>query len=189
MSSLLKSTLNTRFLPVGGMRYLRSDAPLSLSEEEIEWLVVNNITTLVDLRSEEETERKPCLLKERDGFMYYHFPVTGGGGTPKNREHLYQTYRGMLDETMERILETILGADTNVMYFCTAGKDRTGVVSALLLKRLGVEAGVIVEDYMKSKENLMEMLVAYVNAHPEVDLDIIVPREENILKVLELQEV
>ena len=94
-----------------------------------------------------------------------------------------------ITETMDRILETILGADTNVMYFCTAGKDRTGVVSALLLKRLGVEEGVIVEDYMKSKENLMEMLVSYVNAHPEVDLDIIVPREENILKVLELQEV
>lgn len=189
MGSLLQSTLNTRALPVGGMRYIRSDAPLSLSGEEIEWLVANNITTLVDLRSVEEVERKPCPLKERAGFTYYHFPVTGGGGTPKNREHLYQTYCGMLDEAMDRILETILGADTNVMYFCTAGKDRTGVVSALLLKRLGVEEGVIVEDYMKSKENLMEMLVSYVNAHPEVDLDIIVPREENILKVLELQEV
>ena len=189
MGSLLQSTLNTRALPVGGMRYLRSDAPLSLSEEEIEFLTANNFTTLVDLRSEEEVERKPCPLKERAGFTYYHFPVTGGGGTPKNREHLYQTYCGMLDETMDRILETILGADTNVMYFCTAGKDRTGVVSALLLERLGVEESVIVEDYMKSKENLMDMLVAYVQAHPEVDLDIIVPREENILKVLELQEV
>ena len=31
------------------------------------------------------------------------------------------------------------------MYFCTAGKDRTGVVSALLLKRLGVSQDVIVE--------------------------------------------
>ncbi len=184
MSSLLKSTLNTRFLPVGGMRYIRSDVPLSLSEEEIEWLIANNITTLVDLRSEEETERKPCSLKERDGFTYFHYPVTGGGGTPKSREHLYQTYCGMVDAQMERILETILGADSNVMYFCTAGKDRTGVVSALLLRRLGAEESVIVEDYMKSKENLMEMLLSYVASHPEVDLDIIVPREENIFRVL-----
>lgn len=95
-------------------------------------------------------------------------------------------YRGMLDETMDRILETILGCKSNVMYFCTAGKDRTGVVSALLLRRLGTEEAVIVADYMKSKENLMEMLVSYVESHPEVDLDIIVPREENILKVLKL---
>ena len=50
MGSLLKSTLNTRALPVGGMRYIRSDAPLSLTEKEIQWLLDNDISTLVDLR-------------------------------------------------------------------------------------------------------------------------------------------
>ena len=35
MGSLLKSTLNTRALPIGSMRYIRSDAPLGLTEEEI----------------------------------------------------------------------------------------------------------------------------------------------------------
>ena len=72
------------------------------------------------------------------------------------------------------------------MYFCTAGKDRTGVVSALLLKKLGADEKTIVKDYMESKENLWEMLTTYVQNHPEVDLDIIVPREENIRKVLEM---
>ena len=73
---------------------------------------------------------------------------------------------------------------SNVMYFCTAGKDRTGVVSALLLKRLGVSENIIVEDYMKSKENLLDMLTSYVKDHPEVDINIIIPQEENIRKVL-----
>lgn len=85
---------------------------------------------------------------------------------------------------MDTILEAILNATSNVMYFCTAGKDRTGVVSALLLKRLGASEDVIVEDYMKSKENLLDMLTAYVKNHPEVDIDIIIPQEENIRKVL-----
>lgn len=85
---------------------------------------------------------------------------------------------------MEIILDTILNATSNVMYFCTAGKDRTGTVSALLLRRLGATEDVIVEDYMASKENLMDMLVAYVSQHPEVDLDIIVPQEENMRKLL-----
>ena len=85
---------------------------------------------------------------------------------------------------MERILEVILNASDNVMYFCTAGKDRTGVVSALLLKRLGFSDDVIVQDYMQSAENLLPMLEAYVREHPEVDLDVIVPRPENILNVL-----
>lgn len=184
MGSLLRSTLNTRALPVGGLRYIRSDAPLCLTEEEIQWLLDNHITTLVDLRSAQELEHKPCPLQDVAGFTYYHIPMTGGGDTPKSREHLYEVYRGMVDAQMDTILETILNAASNVMYFCTAGKDRTGVVSALLLKRLGISEEVIVEDYMKSKDNLLDMLTSYVKNHPEVDIDIIVPQEENIRQVL-----
>ena len=184
MGSLLKSTLNTRALPVGGLRYIRSDAPLCLTEEEIQWLLDNHITTLVDLRSAQELEHKPCPLQDVAGFTYYHIPVTGGGDTPKSREHLYEVYRGMVDAQMDTILETILNAASNVMYFCTAGKDRTGVVSALLLKRLGISEDVIVEDYMKSKDNLLDMLTSYVKNHPEVDIDIIIPQEDNIRQVL-----
>ena len=184
MGSLLRSTLNTRALPVGGLRYIRSDAPLCLTEEEIQWLLDNHITTLVDLRSAQELERKPCPLQDVAGFTYYHIPVTGGGDTPKSREHLYEVYRGMVDAQMDTILEAILNAASNVMYFCTAGKDRTGVVSALLLKRLGISEEVIVEDYMKSKDNLLDMLTSYVKNHPEVDIDIIIPQEENIRQVL-----
>ena len=184
MGSLLRSTLNTRALPVGGLRYIRSDAPLCLTEEEIQWLLDNHITTLVDLRSAQELEHKPCPLQDVAGFTYYHIPVTGGGDTPKSREHLYEVYRGMVDAQMDTILETILNAASNVMYFCTAGKDRTGVVSALLLKRLGISEEVIVEDYMKSKDNLLDMLTSYVKNHPEVDIDIIIPQEENIRQIL-----
>ncbi len=54
MGSLFSSTLNTRALPVDSMRYIRSDVPLNLTKEEILWLMDNNITTLVDLRSEQE---------------------------------------------------------------------------------------------------------------------------------------
>lgn len=57
---------------------------------------------------------------------------------------------------------------------------------ALLLKRLGISEALIIEDYMKSGENLMDMLTSYVKEHPEVDLDIIVPREENIKRVLQM---
>ena len=189
MSSLLKSTLNTRALPIGGMRYIRSDAPLYLSEEEIQWLLDNDITTLVDLRSTQELERKPCPLKDVAGFTYFHLPVAGGGDTPKSRDHLHEVYRGMVDEQMDTILDTILNTATNVMYFCTAGKDRTGVVSALLLKRLGASEDVVVEDYMKSKDNLMDMLTEYVKNHSEVDIDIIIPKEENIRKILAIDRI
>ena len=78
-----------------------------------------------------------------------------------------------------------MNAESNVMYFCTAGKDRTGVVSALILKRLGIDDEIIIDDYMKSKDNLMDMLTAYVKEHPEVDINIIIPHKENISRILE----
>ena len=184
MSSLLKSTRNTRALPTGTMRYIRSDVPINLTEEEIRWLLDNDITTLVDLRSAEEVQRHPCNLADKHGFQYYHLPVTGGGDTPRSLEHLHTVYSQMIDGQMEKIIDTIMGAKSNVLYFCTAGKDRTGVVSAVLLRKLGYPDDVIIEDYMKSRDNLIDFLTAYVKEHPEVDLEIIVPHPENISRLL-----
>lgn len=184
MSSLLQSTKNTRVLPTGTDRYYRSDFPGNLTDEEIRWLSDHNITTIVDLRSDEEVEKKPCSLKDAKGFRYFHLPVTGGGDTPKSMEHLHIVYRQMVDNQMQTILDTIMNAETNVLYFCTAGKDRTGVVSALILKRLGCSEEVIIEDYMESKDNLMDMLTAYVKVHPEVELEIIVPHRETMERLL-----
>lgn len=189
MGSLFGSTRNTRALPTGTIQYIRSDVPENLAAEEIQWLLDHNVTTIIDLRSEEEVIGKPCCLERRDGFRYVHLPVTGGGDTPKSLEHLHTVYRQMLDENMEKIIDVIMNAGSNVMYFCTAGKDRTGVVSAVILKRLGFSDEIIIEDYMQSKDNLMDMLTVYVGAHPEVDLEIIIPHRETmemLLKQLQL---
>lgn len=184
MQSLLPSTLNTRWLPIGEERFLRSDVPKCLTEDEINWLLRHHVTVLVDLRSEEEASAAPCCLLDRPEFTYIHLPVTGGGNTPKSRAHLHQVYAAMADAQMDRILNTILGAKGNVMYFCTAGKDRTGAVSALLMKKLGFANEEIIADYLLSGELLKNMLVSYVTAHPEVDLDIIMPKRENMEKLL-----
>ena len=167
MSSLLGSTLNTRALPVGSMRYVRSDYPGNLSDSEIKWLLEKNITTIVDLREEKEYVALPCRLENEEGFIYYHLPVTGGGDTPESPEAVVKTYLGMLDEQMDKIVSTIMKAESNVMYFCGAGKDRTGVVSALILKKLGYSDQTVIDDYMESKDNLMGFLTAYVEEHPD----------------------
>jgi len=86
---------------------------------------------------------------------------------------------------MNKIINTIMNADSNVLYFCGAGKDRTGVVSAIILRKLGYNDQVIIDDYMETKDNLMGFLIAYVKEHPEIDINIIIPNEENIKKVLE----
>ena len=188
MGSLLQSTRNTRALPAGTLRFIRSDVPERLTGAEFQWLLDNHITTVVDLRSDEEMSQKPCCLARQAGFRYIHLPVTGGGNPPKSLAHLYAVYRQMVDEQMERIVDTIMNAGTHVLYFCTAGKDRTGVVSAIILKRLGFSDEEIIDDYMQSKDNLMDMLAAYADTHPEVDLEIIVPHRKNMEQLLEYLE-
>ena len=184
MGSLLQTTLNTRALPIGNLRYIRSDYPGKLTEDEVKWLRKNDITTIVDLREEKEYKARQCRLEKEDGFTYYHLPVTGGGDTPESPEAVARTYLGMLDGQMERIISTIMNAESNVMFFCGAGKDRTGVVSAIILKKLGYSDQVIIDDYMETKDNLMGFLTEYAKEHPDLDIEIIIPKEDNIKKVL-----
>ncbi len=110
---------------------------------------------------EKEYIARPCRLENENRFVYYHMPVTGGGDVPKSPEDVAETYLGMLDDQMDKIINTIMNTDSNVMYFCGAGKDRTGVVSAIILRKLGYSDQVIIDDYMETKDNLMGFLTAY----------------------------
>jgi protein-tyrosine phosphatase len=49
------------------------------------------------------------------------------------------------------------------VFHCSAGRDRTGIVAALVLSLLGVPDKVIVDDYAMSKE-AMETMVAWLRA-------------------------
>lgn len=188
MSSLFKSTLNTRFLPTDDRRYIRSDYPQNITDDEVKWLSDNNFTTIVDLREKKEYEKRPCRLEKEAGFMFYHLPVTGGGDVPRSPDDVMIVYLGMLDAKMDQIIDTIMNARSNVLYFCGAGKDRTGVVSAIILKKLGYDEKIIIDDYMESRDNLSDYLNDYVEDHPDVDINTILPNEKNIKAVLNMFE-
>ena len=174
MSSLLNSTQNTRAILPDSLRYLRSDVPASLTESEIDWLRQQNIRCIVDLRSEEEQKKKPCPLYQKTDFVYHSLPVSGGNAVPACPDEVSASYVAMVDEQMKHIIYTIETSDCGVLYFCNAGKDRTGVVSALLLRRLGYDDEYIIKDYLQSADNLKEMLRAYA-ASSGVDIHIITP--------------
>ena len=126
MSSLLSSTKNTRSLLSNSLRYIRSDVPNHIRESEIQWLLQKNVLTIIDLRTLSEAEQKPCHLAGRTNFNYLRMPVTGGNIVPKTTSQVPYSYLNMVDNFMCEIIETIENAKTNVLYFCNAGKDRTG---------------------------------------------------------------
>jgi hypothetical protein len=116
--SILNSTLNTRAILSGSLRYVRSDVPDKLTEQEIEWLLRENITTIVDLRTEDEREKRKCPLAEDNHFRYLCMPVTGGNVVPESVDEVSKSYIAMADEQMRVIITAICGAETNVLYFC-----------------------------------------------------------------------
>ncbi len=175
MGSLLKSCRNTRKILPNSFRYIRSDVPVDLSDEEIQWLLNNDIRTIIDLRSEEEQLHKSCPLQMHSEFEYYSLPVSGGNVVPPSPDKVSVSYLAMVDEQMEHILQTIENSNHSVLYFCNAGKDRTGVVSALLLKKMGFDEEYIISDYLLSAENLKEMLEQYAT-DSGINLEIITPQ-------------
>ena len=177
---IFESTKNTRPILEDSLKYIRSDLPLTVSESEREWLIGNGITTVVDLRTEAEITVKPCPLSEDGRFSYMKVALTGGDRIPASVDDVTASYIAMADGKLDGLVDFLLSLDTGALYFCSAGKDRTGVVSAALLYRLGASVEYIVRDYMASRENLSEALIRYAEKNPSVDIEVITPKEEYI---------
>lgn len=159
------------------MRFVRSDVPTDVSEDERQWLLANDVSVIVDLRTEVEREKKECPLEKDNRFKYYCKPVTGGNAIPPSVDDVSKSYIGMVDENLYNTIYFILNAKSNILYFCNAGKDRTGVVSAILLLKMGFSKEYIINDYMKSRENLKDMLDTFAKCNTSVDVNIITPQE------------
>lgn len=185
MGYIFEHTLNTRPIINNSLKFIRSDVPIQVSEAEREWLVSKGIITIIDLRTDEERSKKECPLEKDKRFQYYCMPVTGGNAVPKSVDDVSKSYVSMVDTLLYNTIELILGAKSNVLYFCNAGKDRTGVVSAILLHRLGMSDEYIIDDYMKSKTQLRSMLETFAKQNPEVNIDIIMPQERYMKEFLE----
>lgn len=177
MPPIFASCRNTRPLLPDSWRFVRSDVPTAVSEEERRWMLERGLRTVVDLRQPPERRQKPCPLEEDARFVYRCMPVTGGSAVPACPQEVPLSYLRMADAQMERILDTIWNAEGGVLFFCNAGKDRTGVVSALLLRRAGRSREEILRDYMQSAENLREMLEAYAH-RTGADIRVIMPQPE-----------
>ena len=174
----LSAVKNMRAVLPDSLRLIRSDVPTMISQADIHWLRSNNILTVIDLRTESEYLRKPCPLEMYEDVNYLHMPVSGGNRVPATPDGVPLSYIAMADEQMEHIVRTIMESRNNVLYFCNAGKDRTGVLTAILLCRLGFDDEYIISDYLKTAENIGEELKAYAAEHPEVDIEVITPKRQ-----------
>ena len=185
MEHIFKSTVNTRPVFENSLRYVRSEVPTAVTEGEKQWMLANNIATIVDLRTAAERDRKPCPLAEDDRFSYHCYPITNGDFIPDSPEEVPKSYIRMANELFDALIAFLQACETNVLFFCAAGKDRTGITSAVLLHKAGVDREKIIDNYMLSKENLKDLLIAYAHDNPGIRLDVITPKRWYIEEFLD----
>lgn len=148
--------------PTRWRRLFRSNHLGHLTENDIVVLRDLGLKSAFDLRGAEE--RLPTLCRY-DGIIVHSLPIEPvtlavlrerlTSGKPLRAEEtaeiMRDSYRNYVrhNTACYKALFTHLLDDTApLVIHCTAGKDRTGFASALILKALGVSDGLIVEDYL-----------------------------------------
>jgi protein-tyrosine phosphatase len=139
-------------------RLLRADGMHRLSAEAQRTLLDEGLRTIVDLRRPSEAERQPNVFATATTLRYHHLPLYQVAVGDRDERTMGEIYRWMVDECQPQIAAVItLLAEPDALpglVHCTAGKDRTGVIIALLLGAVGVPHNTIVADYAVSAENL-----------------------------------
>lgn len=168
----------TNFRDLGGYRttdgktvkygkLFRSDELAGLTPSDISYLQKSGLKTIVDYRTDEEVQKKPDPTIT--GATYVRNPVfsQSGSGTDimtymatgefdkmgKPGDVLIAANRDMVDhpEAYIKLFDMMLDpASAALVQHCTAGKDRTGLGSALMLLALGVPKETVVQDFLLS---------------------------------------
>jgi protein-tyrosine phosphatase len=128
----------------------RSDSLDRLTEEGVETFLTLGIRTVVNLRSENvDTVNVPGVTS---AVNMIPLPWDMKGAI----EDVRQTYRNFVWDNLNVFREVfLLLADAEnlpLLFHCAAGKDRTGVLAAVILKSLGVADEIICADYVLTGE-------------------------------------
>jgi protein-tyrosine phosphatase len=119
------------------------------------------IATIVDLRTKAETELTGLLFP----VPRYRYSILREGRLGKepfpsdDPVELAKVYLGNIQTGRDAVKGTldIIAADLQAgqatLFHCAAGRDRTGIMAALLLGLVGVTDGQIAQDYVQSNRN------------------------------------
>jgi len=132
---------------------LRSDALHRLDNSGRAALAGLGLRTVIDLRTGEEVMATSRGL-DGTGVRTYHVPVFDAGAIGRLPPELAAIYRYMIDDCGAAIAEAVgrlcAGNALPGLVHCTAGKDRTGLVAAIVLAVAGVPDEIIAADYSLS---------------------------------------
>jgi len=135
-----------------GMIY-RSGGQAMLTDADLARVKALGLRNLVDLRSDEERVLAPTRI---DGVPYsavgYSMAslLTNIDKGAQNGGQVYRNFPLMLAPQLRIVFDKLKRGEGPLGYNCSAGQDRTGFVTAMILSALGVPRETIVRDYVLS---------------------------------------
>jgi protein-tyrosine phosphatase len=148
-------------------RLFRSEVVLQPGAEDTTILRALGVRLVVDLRSPGERSLAPNAWWQAQGAELLDLPLSAdprgervkwdvlaadmtATGAAALMRSIYAALPAMIGPAMGRLFDAVAEGSVPLLVHCTAGKDRTGVVSALLLHALGVGRAHIYDDYLES---------------------------------------
>lgn len=152
-------------------RLLRTGNISRLTDEDEKFLLNYGLNKIIDLRSSQECAT--CPDREIESVKHYNLPFSnrdntnGGGYEEANfenyRKNQYAGFKMMCQRyhdhvlnpfaqaNIQKILELLANSEEGaILYHCSEGKDRTGLVTLFILSILGVDLETIRQDYLFS---------------------------------------
>lgn len=147
-------------------KLFRSDKLSELSDADHKLLKDLEITTFIDFRTQGEFDKEPDNLPE--SAVYFKYPIGDNSWAQQDfmteivkmnaaelEQMLVQLYTDIpvkYADSYKSFFQQLLVSEGNLVYHCTAGKDRTGIASAIILDILGVDWDVIKAEYELSTD-------------------------------------
>ncbi|GAB4584104.1 tyrosine-protein phosphatase [Nocardia sp. IFM 10818] len=157
----------------------RTDALDKLTDADQQKLITYGVTKIIDFRSPTEraanpnkvpasipTQLLPVYDPNNDFYTFIGGIITGGHdkqqemlGNGKAAQIMKDYYKLFVTDATMRdqfgtALREIAGASGPVLYHCTAGKDRTGWMTAILMNILGTDQFTIFDNFLESNDRL-----------------------------------
>ena len=142
----------------------RSDSLHRLTTADLTRAQDLGVRTVIDLRSTAELTRDGRFAVCDDAVAFHHTPLfeedtlpftpaePGDPEPPPGESYIAMAVAGR--DALATALRVIAEGDHAVVFHCAAGKDRTGILAALVLSTLGVPDEVIIADYTLSDRAL-----------------------------------
>lgn len=130
---------------------LRAGVLRDPSAKDLENMRKAGIRTVIDLRGNEEAADMPSFFRSNPEFSYHHVSLLEANPAFAKSDitmtEMYEHCLSDYSENFAKVLRIIASLDEPFMFHCFCGKDRTGMLAALLLSAAGVCKEDIIADY------------------------------------------